>query len=75
MLTIRNDGKVPIRLLYATSPSNTCIIPVGVDAIAPGNTINLTASQNGTLSAEEQVITIHTNYARQKTLLVHYQGK
>jgi hypothetical protein len=75
MFTIRNDGKVPIRLLYATSPSNTCIVSVGVEAIAPGDSISLMASRNGTFSAEEQTISIHTNYSRQKIVLVPYRGR
>jgi len=75
MFTIRNDGKVPIRLLYASSPSNTCIVNVGVEAIAPGDSICLTVSRIETFSATEQTITIHTNYARQKALLVPYRGK
>jgi hypothetical protein len=75
MFTIRNDGKVPIRLLYATSPSNTCIVHVGVEAIAPDGSISLIALHNGTISTEEQAITIHTSYPRQKTLRVSYRGQ
>ena len=71
--TIRNDGKVPVRLLYATSPGNICIVKVTPEPIAPGGSITLAASLTGELSDKEHAITIHTNYPRQKILRIPFR--
>jgi len=71
--TIKNDGQVPIRLLYATSRANACVVRIGQEPIMGGGSLELTASWNGTLPDGEQVITIHTNFPKQKTLRVPFQ--
>jgi hypothetical protein len=74
-VTVHNDGKIPVRLLYATSPTNACVIKVGAKPIAPGDALTLTALWNGTSSAEEQMVTIHTNHPLQKTLQIPFRSK
>jgi len=73
LFTIKNDGQVPIRLLYATSPANACVVRIGPEPIVGGGSLELTALWNGTEPDGEQVITIHTNFSKQKTLRVPFQ--
>ena len=73
--TIRNDGKVPVRLLYATSSSNFCVVKVGLEPVVPGGSLELVASLSGALPTGEQTIMIHTNFPRQKTLRIQVRGE
>ena len=67
---VHNDGKVPVRLLYATSTANAYTVKIGPEPIAPNAFLALVATWNGTPSAGEQTITIHTNFSRQKMLRI-----
>ncbi|MDO5554814.1 MAG: DUF1573 domain-containing protein [Planctomycetia bacterium] len=65
---LRNDGPVPIRLLYATVLPPVCTMKIGNDSVPAGGALTLPVQW-----LEEQgeaVVTIHTNHKRQKTLKV-----
>jgi hypothetical protein len=71
--TIFNEGKEPIRLLYATSIPAVCTVKINAEPIESGSQTTLNITLNDPTPERLISLNIQTNHRKQKKLLFRYR--
>ncbi|MDR2755118.1 MAG: DUF1573 domain-containing protein [Planctomycetaceae bacterium] len=74
-LTIFNEGKEPIRLLYATSIPAVCTIKINAEPIESGSQTTLIVTLNDFTPERLILLNIQTNHRKQKKMIIPIQIK
>ena len=70
LFTIKNDGRVPVRLLYATTSPPICGVKIGAEPIPAGETLTLAVTLLEPQARQTAVLHINTNHKHQKILRI-----
>jgi hypothetical protein len=73
--TIFNEGKEPIRLLYATSIPAVCTVKINAEPIESGSQTALTVNLNDLTPERLISLNIQTNHRKQKKIIIPIQVK
>jgi hypothetical protein len=74
-LTIFNEGKEPIRLLYATSIPAVCMVKINAEPIKSGSQTILNITLNDPAPERLISLNIQTNHRKQKKMIIPIQVK